>query len=115
MSGGTAPAAEWGGATSAGVGVDGARALAEALNINESLHTLEYTRSGIGWEGGEALGAALGVNSALTSVDLSGNVLGEATRLALATAQQSSRGTLTLLGDVTDTGARAHYSTPLWA
>jgi hypothetical protein len=61
------------------VDVDGAKALANALNVN-------YSNNNVGVDGAKALADALKVNSAITSIDLSDNNVGVDGAKALADA-----------------------------
>jgi Ran GTPase-activating protein (RanGAP) involved in mRNA processing and transport len=55
---------------------DGIELLAEALQNNISLHTLDLSGNSIGIEGGQSIGSIL-ANTRLTKIDLSKNTLGD--------------------------------------
>ena len=59
------------------VGVEGAKALAEALKTNTALTSLDLYRNSVGDEGAKALAESLKTNTALTSLNLNWNSVGD--------------------------------------
>jgi len=59
-----------------GIGVEGAKALADALRINTFIASVNLGKNGIGIEGAKALAYALRINTSIASVDLSDNEIG---------------------------------------
>ena len=58
------------------IGVEGAKAIGEALKVNTSLTEINLWGNNIGDEGGKAIGEALKVNTSLTEISLYGNNIG---------------------------------------
>ena len=58
------------------LGVEGAKALATALERNISVTEVDLQGNDIGVEGAHALAAALGRNTSLTTLELSHNIIG---------------------------------------
>ena len=73
------------------------RALAEALETNSTLTSLDLSRNGIGAEGAARLAAALKKNSTMTSLDISRNDIGPEGAESLATALEKKDDTRSAL------------------
>ena len=73
-----------------GIGAEGAKALATALETNTSLTSLNLLNNRIGDEGANALAAALKTNTSLTSLNLGDNRIGDDGANALATALKTN-------------------------
>ena len=74
------------------IGVEGSKAIAEALKVNPVLTTLFLTENQIGAEGAKAIAEALKVNAVLTKLDLVLNNLGEAGKKAVRDAVKNRNG-----------------------
>ncbi len=68
------------------IGVEGARAIGEALEENSTLTWLDLEANGIGVEGAQAVAEALLTNTTLTHLDLRSNRLGDEGARAIAEA-----------------------------
>jgi hypothetical protein len=53
------------------IGVEGGKAIGEALKVNNSLHTLDIRGNNLGTEDGKAISEALKVNHSLHTLDIS--------------------------------------------
>jgi Leucine Rich repeat len=92
------------------IGTAGASALADALEMNNTLTKLLITAASIGDAGASALAAALKVNNTLTELNVAGNSIGEAGASALAEALKVNKTLTTLdicVDDIGDAGASA--------
>ena len=69
-----------------GIGSEGTTALAEALKCNNTLHTLNISTNRIGREGAKAVAEALKCNTSLHTLDVSLNSIGSEGAVALAEA-----------------------------
>ena len=80
------------------IGVDGAKAIAEALKVNPVLTILELggklgdMLGGIGDDGAKAIAEALKVNPVLTKLDLRFNNMGDAGKQAVRDAVKDRSG-----------------------
>jgi len=83
------------------IGAEGAKALAKALKINESLTKIDLSDNNIGSEGAKALAKALKINESLTKIDLYSNNIGSEGAKALAEALKvnQSLSTIDLFGN----------------
>ena len=70
------------------IGAAGAQALGAALQVNQSLQSLNLECNRLGTVGAQALGAALQVNQSLQSLNLEGNNIGAAGAQAIGVALQ---------------------------
>ena len=68
------------------IGVDGAKAIAEALKVNTVLTKLYLFNNSIGVDGAKAIAEALKVNTVLTILSLGGNSIGDDGAKAIAEA-----------------------------
>jgi hypothetical protein len=68
------------------LGIDGAKALADALKVNSTITSINLSNNNVGVDGAKALAAALKVNSTITSINLSNNNVGVDGAKALADA-----------------------------
>lgn len=92
-----------------GIGVDGAKTLAKALESNTALSSLHLDGNQIGDEGAESLAKALKPNTTLSSLYLNGNQIGDEGAKALAQAlPHTELATLYLYNNqIGDEGAKA--------
>ena len=75
------------------IGVDGAKAIAEALKVNPVLTSLDLQTNSIGNGGAMAIAEALKVNAVLTKLNLlQGNKMGEAGKKAVRDAVKGRSG-----------------------
>jgi Ran GTPase-activating protein (RanGAP) involved in mRNA processing and transport len=58
------------------LGIDGAKALADALKVNSTITSINLSFNYVGDDGVKALGDALKVNSAITTINFSNNYVG---------------------------------------
>jgi len=74
------------------IGVDGAKAIAEALKVNAVVTTLDLYKNNIGPEGAKAIAEALKVNAVLTKLDIQFNEMGDAGKKAVRDAVKDRSG-----------------------
>jgi hypothetical protein len=70
------------------IGVDGVRAIAEALKVNSTLLKVYFHDNGIGSGGAQAIAEALRFNSVLREISLSNNWIGDEGAVAIAEAME---------------------------
>ncbi len=73
------------------IGDEGAKALAEALETNATLTSINLTENNIGDEGAKALAEGLKTNATLTSINLGGNNIGDEGAKALAEVLKTNK------------------------
>ena len=78
------------------IGDAGAAALAEALKVNKSLTTLDFSQNSIGDAGAAAIAEALNMNKSLTTLYISRNSIGDAGAAAIAEALKVNKSLTTL-------------------
>ena len=70
---------------------EGAREIAQALKVNETITSVDLGSNFIGAAGAREIAEALGVNKAITRVDLLGNSIGDAGAIAIAEALKDNK------------------------
>ena len=92
------------------IGAEGAKALADALKVNQTVTTLNLALNRIGDEGAKALAEALKVNQTVTFVNLSRNIIGVEGAKALVDALKGNRTVTTVDLDGNGIGDEANIA-----
>jgi hypothetical protein len=97
------------------LGIDGVKALADALKVNSTITSIDLSYNNVGDDGAKALADVLKVNSTTTSIDLSYNNVDVAGAKALADALKVNSAITTIdltYNSVGDDGAKALADAP---
>eukprot|EP00808_Paulinella_micropora_P031760 g27270.t1 len=93
------------------IGNAGATAIAKALQVNNSIRSINLNANDIGDEGAKAIGLALQVNNTVQTLDLDGNKIGPDGAKAISKALEvNSTSPLSILaGTTSDHKVRSQY------